>query len=71
MLNGLCASGAALALMLVISAAPGPELLEFWLICLSLSVVGQVFFSSQWDTLLPALDFVAMFWGPWHIRPRL
>ena len=67
----LCAAGTALSLLLIVGVAPLPVLLLLWAIYLSLTNVGGVFLSFQWDVLLLETAFLALFYTPWQLRPRL
>src|SRR5947209_1042707 len=51
-LHLLCAGGVALSCLLILGSLPGPALLLLWALYLSLTLVGQVFLSYQWDILL-------------------
>jgi hypothetical protein len=70
-LHVLAGSGVVLAILLVAGILPGPACFGLWITYLSLSVVGQVFLSYQWDTLLLETGFLATFIAPWRFRPRL
>lgn len=62
----LCAGGVVLALALFFGWLPGPVLVLLWFFYLSLTVMGQVFYSFQWDTLLLETGFLAIWIAPWH-----
>jgi hypothetical protein len=68
-LHALAASGTVLSLLLLAGVAQGPVLLLLWAIYLSLVVVGQTFFSFQWDILLLETALTALFIAPWTLRP--
>ncbi len=70
-LSGMTWAGIALSVLLVFDVAPAFVLMALWLIYLSLSLLGNVFFSYQWDTLLVEALFSAVFVAPWRLRPRL
>ena len=70
-LNFQCAAGTICALLLIIGIAPAPCLALLWLIYLSLSTVGQDFLGFQWDNLLLEAGFLAIFFAPLQILPRL
>ncbi len=69
-LHFLCASGTALALLVIFGIAPAPCLFLLWLIYLSLCTVGDPFLSFQWDALLLETGFLAIFFAPLQWRPR-
>ena len=66
-----CAAGTGLAVLLIIGIAPAPCLFLLWLIYLSLTTVSQEFLSFQWDNLLLETGFLAIFFAPWQLLPRL
>ena len=70
-LHGLAGAGTLLSLLLLAGIAEGPVLALLWAIYLSLVVVGQVFFSFQWDILLLETALTSMFVAAWTLRPRL
>lgn len=70
MLHGLCAIGVVASILLIANLAPGVMSLIFWLVYLSLVVVGQAFLSFQWDILLLETLFMSLFWAPWHLCCR-
>jgi lipase maturation factor 1 len=70
-LHGLVATGTVLSLLLLAGVAQGPVLLSLWAIYLSLVVVGQTFFTFQWDMLLLETALTSLFIVPWTMRPRL
>lgn len=65
-LHALCGAGVALALLLIAGIAAGPVLLCAWATYLSLVVVGQTFYTFQWDILLLETAFTALFFAPWR-----
>jgi hypothetical protein len=69
-LHSLAGAGTLLSLLLVAGIADGPVLLALWAIYLSLVVVGQVFFSFQWDILLLETALTSTFLAAWTLRPR-
>ena len=70
-LQWMCWGGAAASLLLILNVAPGQLLLLLWVLYLSLYHVGQTFLSFQWDILLLETGFLAIFFAPWNLRPRL
>jgi hypothetical protein len=70
-LSGLCIGGAVLAGLLILGLAPVPILFLLWACYLSLTIVGQEFFSYQWDALLLETGLLAVFFAPLQWRPRL
>ncbi len=69
-LHALTAAGVALAVLLEIGIAPVAVLAALWVLYLSLSLGGQVFFSFQWDTLLLEAGFLAIWLAPLTLSPR-
>jgi predicted DCC family thiol-disulfide oxidoreductase YuxK len=70
-LNLLCGAGTVLSVALVFGVAPAPVLFLLWLIYLSLSTVCREFLSFQWDILLLETGFLAIFFAPLQMLPRL
>lgn len=70
-LHLICGSGTVLSLLLIIGIAPGPILLLLWAFYLSLTVAGQDFLAFQWDNLLLETGFLAIFFAPWQLWPKL
>ncbi|TLY32617.1 MAG: lipase maturation factor family protein [Ignavibacteria bacterium] len=70
-LQALCWGGAAAALLLTVGVAQAPMLALSWLLYLSLVVAGQEFLSFQWDILLLETGFLAIFFAPGQLLPRL
>ena len=66
-----CAAGTICAILLIFGIAPAPCLALLWLIYLSLSTVGQDFLSFQWDNLLLEAGFLAIFFAPLQLIPKL
>jgi len=66
----LCWGGALVSLLLVAGMAPVLCLVLLWVAYLSLSVVGSVFLSFQWDALLLETGFLAIFLAPLTSRLR-
>lgn len=64
-LHAICWGGVGLSLLLVAGILPGVCLVLLWLFYLSLTVVGQVFLSFQWDTLLLESGLLALLLTPW------
>ncbi|HKQ60052.1 MAG TPA: lipase maturation factor family protein [Candidatus Polarisedimenticolaceae bacterium] len=69
-LHALAATGTLLSLVLLAGVATRLVLLLLWAIYLSLVVVGQTFYSFQWDILLLETAFTALFFAPGSWRPR-
>jgi hypothetical protein len=67
----VCGGGVLLSLLLVAGIAPGPILLLLWVFYLSLTVAGQDFLAFQWDNLLLETGFLAIFFAPWQLWPKL
>lgn len=70
MLIFACAAGIALAALLWIGVAPSLALFGLWLLYLSLSCVGGVFLSYQWDALLLEASLGAIWLAAGQWRPR-
>ncbi len=70
-LHALAAGGTLLSLLLLAGVGDGLVLLLLWAVYLSLVVVGQTFFSFQWDILLLETAFTSLFLAGWTLRPRL
>ncbi len=70
-LNWQCEAGLICSLLLLCGIAPAPMLFLLWCIYLSLTTVGGVFLSFQWDWLLLETGFLAIFFAPlqWFERP--
>lgn len=66
-----CAAGVGLAVLLALGIAPAPCLFLLWLVYLSLAVVSREFLSFQWDNLLLEAGFLAIFFAPIQLFPRL
>ncbi len=62
--------GVLAALCLLIGMLPGPAALLSYLVYLSLSSAGQVFFNFQWDALLCETGFMALLAVPWSLKPQ-
>jgi predicted DCC family thiol-disulfide oxidoreductase YuxK len=69
-LNGLCATGTFLSLLLTLGVAPILSLVGLWALYLSLATVCQDFLWFQWDGLLLETGFFAIFLAPWRSRSR-
>ena len=67
-LRFLCIAGIALSVVVLGEVAVAPALALLWLIYLSLTVVGQEFFSFQWDVLLLEAGFLSIFLVPLSLR---
>jgi predicted DCC family thiol-disulfide oxidoreductase YuxK/heme exporter protein D len=70
-LHFLCWGGAVLSLLAMAGVAAPVTLLGCWLFYLSLSVVGDIFLSYQWDALLLETGLLAIFFAPFQLVPRL
>jgi hypothetical protein len=70
-LTGTCASGVVLSAILIVGIAPVPVLVCLWFWYLSLTTAGQVFLGYQWDGLLLETGFLAIFYAPLQLWPRL
>ena len=70
-LHWQCAAGVALSILLLVGIAPAPCLALLWLIYLSLSTVCREFLGFQWDILLLETGFLAIFFAPLQLWPRL
>jgi len=64
-LQSLYGAGVLLSLALLAGVMPGLMCALLWLLYLSLVVVGNVFFSFQWDVLLLETLALAAFVAPW------
>ena len=69
-LQGLCAAGSAVSVLLLFDAAPALALGLLWALYLSLATVCQDFLSFQWDNLLLEIGLLAVFLAPLRLRPR-
>ena len=69
-LQAACYGGIAFSLTLIAGIAPVLCLIVLWVLYLSFTVAGQVFFSFQWDVLLLEVGFLAIFFAPLNLRPR-
>src|SRR5436190_11232324 len=69
-LHFLCGSGVLCSLLLIFGIAPAVSLVALFVLYLSLTIAGQVFFSFQWDVLLLETGFSSMFFSPWRLWPR-
>ncbi|PIQ95519.1 MAG: hypothetical protein COV67_14445 [Nitrospinae bacterium CG11_big_fil_rev_8_21_14_0_20_56_8] len=66
-----CLAGAGVSILLIGNIFPAGCLFVLDLLYLSFLVVGDRFMAYQWDTLLLEVGFLAIFFAPWKIRPRL
>lgn len=64
-------AGVVLSILLIIGLAQQIALALLFILYLSLMVGGQAFMTFQWDTLLLETGFLAIFFAPSHILPRL
>lgn len=67
----MCWSGMALSILAIFRIAPAPVLFLLWTLYLSLCTVGQTFLQFQWDNLLLEVGFLAIFFTPWRLWPRV
>ena len=70
-LHFLCGGGAALSVLVILGIATTPALVLLWLFYLSLMVISDVFLGFQWDALLLETGFLAIFFAPLQLWPRL
>ncbi len=70
-LHLLCSGGIFLSLFLIVGMLPSLTLFLLWLFYLSLTVISGVFLSFQWDILLLETGFLAIFFSPFKIFPRI
>ena len=66
----LCGSGVLCSLLLIFGIAPAVSLIALFVLYLSLTIAGQVFFNFQWDVLLLETGFLSIFFAPWRLWPR-
>jgi len=66
-----CGIGVLLSVLVIVGIAPAPCLFLLWLIYLSLTTIGQIFLGYQWDNLLLETGFLAIFFAPGGIWPKL
>ena len=66
-LHAACATGVALALLVIIGVAQPVCLLGLWVLYLSLVAVGQDFLAFQWDVLLLETAPLAILIAPWSL----
>src|SRR5213075_1483482 len=66
----LCGSGVLFSLLLIFGIAPAISLVALFVLYLSLTIAGQVFFNFQWDVLLLEVGFLSIFLAPWRLWPR-
>jgi lipase maturation factor 1 len=69
-LHFLCGGGVVLSLLLIFGIAPALLLATLFVLYLSLTIAGQVFFNFQWDVLLLEIGFLSIFLAPWRLWPR-
>ena len=69
-LHFLCGSGVVCSLLLIFGIAPAVLLVALFVLYLSLTIAGQVFFNFQWDVLLLETGFLSIFFAPWRLWPR-
>src|SRR5262249_16036568 len=55
---------------LIFGTAPAVLLVALFVLYLSLTIAGQVFFNFQWDVLLLETGFLSIFFAPWRLWPR-
>src|SRR6516165_7956978 len=68
-LHFLCSSGVLCSLLLIVGIAPAVSLVILFVLYLSLTIAGQVFFNFQWDVLLLEAGFLSIFLAPWRLWP--
>src|SRR5499427_4326626 len=68
-LHLLCGSGVLCSLLLIVGIAPAVALVILFVLYLSLTIAGQVFFNFQWDVLLLEAGFLSIFLAPWRLWP--
>src|SRR5262245_8938948 len=68
-LHFLCGSGVLCSLLLIVGIAPAVSLVILFVLYLSLTIAGQVFFNFQWDVLLLEAGFLSIFLAPWRLWP--
>jgi len=66
----LCGSGVLCSLLLILGIAPALSLVALFILYLSLTIAGQVFFNFQWDVLLLETGFLSIFFAPWRLWPQ-
>ena len=69
-LHFLCGSGVFLSLLVFLGIAPALSLVALFVLYLSLTIAGQIFFNFQWDVLLLETGFLSIFIAPWRLWPR-
>ncbi len=69
-LHFLCGSGVLCSLLLIFGIAPAVLLVALFVLYLSLTIAGQVFFNFQWDVLLLETGFLSIFFAPWRLWPQ-
>ena len=69
-LHFLCGSGVLFSLLLIFGIAPAISLVALFVLYLSLTIAGQIFFNFQWDVLLLEAGFLSIFFAPWRLWPR-
>jgi predicted DCC family thiol-disulfide oxidoreductase YuxK len=69
-LHFLCGSGVVCSLALIFGIAPAVSLIALFVLYLSLTIAGQVFFNFQWDALLLETGFLSIFFAPWRLWTR-
>jgi hypothetical protein len=70
-LHTLCLAGIVFSGLLIAGVAPVLVSFLLWVAYLSLAVAGQQFFHYQWDALLHEVGFLAVFFAPLGVWPRL
>lgn len=70
-LHLLCGCGTLLSVLLIFGVAPTYALIGLWAFYLSLTTIGQDFLSFQWDVLLLETGFLAIFFAPSRILPKV
>ena len=69
-ISKVCGSGVLFSLLLIFGIAPAISLVALFVLYLSLTISGQIFFNFQWDVLLLEAGFLSIFFAPWRLWPR-
>jgi len=69
-LHCLCGSGVLFSLLLIFGIAPAISLVALFVLYLSLTIAGQIFFNFQWDVLLLEAGFLSIFFALWRLWQR-
>lgn len=63
--------GLVFSVLLIAGLAPALATIVLWVLYLSATLAGQVFWGYQWDNLLLEAGFLAIWLAPWRLRSRL